>query len=255
MMTAGQVGPAPCRGRCALSWMTVLLVCIAADPARPAPPDEDVREAFIARLEAVKLTDVNLMHVRLPEALRRLEADIARHWTGGPPPRIVLNPDVDGVTYTNHVRGFEKEVEATKREIERYWSFNTNAVADREVVFSAGRIDARNAIEYAGASSDTSRRLHDGWIEFNTPGPRVAVTAYRFPIRDMLDALLPPGTTNVSKFFGDGGPVACMFYGRDQLFVAVPEDELSGFRAILNGLALAISTNGVPLKPVPLTEP
>lgn len=83
----------------------------------------------------------------------------------------------------------------------------------------------------------------------------MAVTAYRFPIRDMLDALFPPGTTNVSKFFTDGGPGAFMFYGRDRLFVAVPEDELSRFRAVLDALARAIRTNGVPVKPVPLTEP
>jgi hypothetical protein len=250
MMIAGYV---PRRGRCVRSLATVVLGCVAVQMAKSAPADGDPREALIARLEAVELTDVNLMHVRLPEAVRRLEADIARHWTGGPPPRIVLNPDVAGVTYTNHMRGFQKEVEATKREVERYWSFNTNAVADREVVFSASRISARNAIEYASTSSDTFFRLHDDWIEFNPPGPRVAVTAYRFPIRDMLDELFPPGTTNVSKFFTSGGPGAFMFYERDRLFVAVPEDELPMYRAVLD--ALNIRTNGVPVKPVPLTEP
>ncbi len=254
MMTVGQAGPAPRRRRFVWSLATVVLGCVAMQMARPAPPVEDAREAFIARLEAVTLTDVNLMHMRLPEALRRLEADIARHWTGSPPPRIVLNPDVAGVTYTNHVRGFEKEVEATKREIERYWRFNTNAVADREVVFSAGRISAMHALQNARETSDTFFRLHDGWIEFNPPGPRVVVTAYRFPIRDILDEKgLSPGAINATKFFTDGGPGAFMFYGRDRLFVAVPEDELAQFRAVLD--ALNIRTNGVPVKPVPLTGP
>jgi hypothetical protein len=112
---------------------------------------------------------------------------------------------------------------------------------------------ARLAIQYTRETSDTHFRLHDGCVEFNPPGPRVAVTAYRFPIRDMLDEFFPPGTTNISKFFTSGGPGAFMFYERDRLFVAVPEDELPMFRATLD--ALDISTNGVPVKPVPLTEP